>query len=101
MADLKQILEAVNLALGVVKTVAETPGVNVLPYATTVSAAVTALQAAFTAGKNITPYIEAIKDTFGGGVPSEEKRAALDARIAELEAAADAPLPPKEEGEPD
>lgn len=101
MADLKQVLDAVNTALGVIKTVAETPGVNMIPYATTISSAISALQAAYLAGQNITPYIVAIKDTFTGGVPTQDKLDALDAKIAELEAKADAPLPPKEDGEPD
>ena len=99
MADLKQVLDAVSTALGVIKTVAETPGVNMIPYATTISSAISALQAAYSLGKNIEPYISAIKETFSGGVPSQGALDALDAKIVDLEAQADAPLPPKEAGE--
>jgi hypothetical protein len=101
MSDLAKVLDAVSSALTVIKTVADTPGINIIPYAATISSAIAALQTAYTVGKNITPYIVAIKDTFTGGVPTEAELAALDAKIADLEAKADAPLPPKEDGEPD
>lgn len=102
MADLKQILEALNSALGVVKTVAETPGVNLLPYASTVASAVSALQMAVAAGVSITPYVVAIQDTFSSDTPpTEAELAALDAKIAELRAKVQAPLPSVEEGEPE
>ncbi len=101
-ADVIKILDAVSNAAGVLKTVAETPGVNMIPYATTVSTAIGALQAAYEAGKNIAPYVEAIAGTFSGeGIPSEDDIAALDAKIAALEAKVAAPLPPREEGEPE
>lgn len=101
MSDIKQLLDTFNTVTGVIKTIAETPGVNMLPYASTVSAAIGGLQAAVNAGVNIVPYVTAIKDTFSGGVPTQEQLDALDAKIAELEALVDAPLPPKEAGEPD
>ena len=99
--NLTQVLDAVNAALSVIKTVANTPGVNMIPYVSTVSSAISVLQAAYSAGKNITPYVEAIANTFSGGVPTQAELDALDAQIAELEAQVDAPLPPKEDGEPE
>ncbi len=102
MSNIKDILDAIDSAMSVVKTVADTPGVNLIPYVSTVSSAIGALHAAYTVGKNIEPYITAIKDTFSGdGLPSQDKLDALDARIAELEAKVQAPLPAKEDGEPD
>lgn len=101
-ADITKLLDAVSSAANVIKTVAETPGINMIPYASTVSTAIGALQAAYAAGKNVAPYIEAIAATFtGNALPSESDMAALDARISDLEAKVDAPLPPKEDGEPD
>lgn len=101
MPSLTQILDAVDTALGVVKTLAETPGMNLLPYAKTISSAIGAVKAGVAAGKNVMPYVEAIKDTFEGGVPTQQQLDALDARIAELEAELDAPLPAAEPGEPE
>lgn len=101
--DLNQILTTVNGVLTVLKTVADTPGVNMIPYAAVASTAITALQAALNAGRNIAPYVQAIAGTFGDGskVPTEEEIQALDLKIAELESEVQAPLPPAEEGEPD
>jgi hypothetical protein len=101
MPSLTQVLDAVDAALGVLKSLADTPGINMLPYVSTVSAAIGAVKAGVAAGKNVMPYVEAIKETFEGGVPSQEKLSALDAKIAELEAEVDATLPAKEAGEPD
>lgn len=100
--DIREILEAVDLAMTKVKTIADLPGVNMLPYVSTLSGVIGATHAAYVAGKSIEPYVTAITDTFGkDGVPTESDMAALDAKIAELEAKVQAPLPPKEEGEPD
>lgn len=100
---LDQVLTTVNGVLTVLKTVADTPGVNLLPYAAVASTAIGALQAALSAGRNIAPYVEAIASTFGDGskVPTEDEVKALDLRIAELEAEVQKPLPSAEEGEPD
>lgn len=100
---LKDLLEAVDNAMVVVKQVADTPGINLIPYVSTVSSVIGATHAAYLAGKNIEPYVKALAGTFtgGGAVPTEAELAALNARIAVLEAKIDAPLPPKEEGEPD
>lgn len=102
MADLTKILDAIDTAMGVIKNIADTPGVNLIPYVSTLSGVIGTVHAAYNAGKNITPYIQAISDTFSKpGVPTEADMAALDAKIADLEAQVQAPLPPKEDGEPD
>jgi hypothetical protein len=102
MADLQKILSALNTALGVLKTVAETPGVNMLPYASTVSSAVRAIQAGVSAGANVMPFVDALAATFTQDkVPTEAELAALDAKIEELEAKVNAPLPEKEADEPE
>lgn len=101
--SLDEVLTTVNGVLTVLKTVADTPGVNMLPYAAVASTAIGALQAALTAGRNIAPYVQAIAGTFGDGskVPTPEEIAALDDKIAELEAEVQEPLPAPEEGEED
>ncbi len=96
-----QVLDAINSGLGVIKQVASTPGLNVLPYVSTVASAAGALQAAVAAGRDIAPYITAISGTFSGATPTPDDLAALDAKIAELDAQVDAPLPPAEPGEPE
>lgn len=99
MSAWKQAFDVINLALGVISTAGNTPGVNLIPYVSTVAAAAGALKAGLNAAVNIAPYVEAITKTFADGLPTESDRAALDAKIAELEALIDAPLPPKEDGE--
>lgn len=99
--DWKHALEVVSNALGVISSAAAIPGVNLIPYVSTVAVAAGALNAAINAGVKIAPYVAAIKDTFSNGLPTEEKRLALDAKIAELEALVNAPLPPQEAGEPE
>lgn len=102
MADISQILEAIDTVMTKIKSVADIPGINLLPYVSTASSVIGAVHMAYTAGKDITPYITAIQDTFSKpGTPSEDDMAALDAKIADLEAKVQAPLPPKEDGEPD
>lgn len=97
---LNQVLDAINAGLGVIKQVASTPGLNVLPYVSTIASAAGALQAAEAAGRDIAPYITAISGTFSGTQPTADDLAALDAKIAELDAQVDAPLPVAEPGEP-
>ena len=102
MTDLSKILDAIDTAMGVIKTIADTPGVSLIPYVSTLSGVIGTVHAAYTAGKNITPYIQAISDTFSKpGTPTVADMAALDAKIADLEAQIQAPLAAKEEGEPD
>lgn len=99
--DIKTLVDTFNSVATVIKSVATTPGINMIPYATTVASAVGALQTAVNAGINILPYVEAIKDTFEGGVPTQAQLDGLDAKLAELKALVHAPLPPREEGEPE
>src|SRR5688572_12257922 len=101
MATLDNVLDAVGTALGVIKSLADTPGVNLLPYVSTVSSAISVAQLAIGQGKNIASLVTSLKDTFSGGVPTQEQLDALDARIAAARAKLQAPLPPKEEGEED
>lgn len=101
LVSLNQVLDAVDKALSVVQQVASTPGINSLPYVNVILSSVQALKAAESAGRNIAPYITAIADTFSGGVPTEQQINDLDAKIKELDAAVDAPLPATEAGEPE
>lgn len=99
--SISQILSVMDTAFGVIQKVASTPGLNSMPYVDVILSSVRALKAAETAGRNIAPYISAIADTFTGGIPTAEQIAALDAKIQELDAAVDAPLPPVEPSEPE
>jgi len=100
-SNLSLLLEAFNNVANAVKGAASLPGVNLIPYASTVANAIDAIQAAIALGKNVTSNIISIRDTFANGLPSEDKLAALDAEIAELRARIHAPLPAQEEGEKD
>ncbi len=102
MSSISDILEALDKAMSVVKTIADTPGVNLIPYVSTLSGVIGTVHMAYTAGKDIEPFIQALSDTFTKpGTPTPADMAALDAKIAELEAKIDAPMPPKEDGEDD
>lgn len=101
MASISEILATMDKIMTGIKSVADTPGINMIPYVSTISGIIGTVHMAYEAGKNITPYVEAIKQTFDKGAPSEGEIAALDARIAALDAEINAPLPPKEDGEPD
>jgi hypothetical protein len=98
---IQDVLTAVDTALGVLKNVASLPGVNLLPYASIVSSAISAIQAAEKLGVNIYPYVIALKNTFSGGVPTQAAMDALDAKIVMLNAEIDAALPDKDPDEPD
>ena len=99
--DFKSLLDAFGNVASVVKTIADTPGVNLLPYASTVSSAVSTIQAGLKLGLDVSSHIIALKDTFANGIPSQDELTALDVKIVTLRAKIHAPLPPKEEGEED
>lgn len=100
--DIKSVLAAIDTAMQVVKNVAETPGINMLPYVSTLAGVIGTVHTVYEAGLNIEPYITAITDTFQpGSAPTAADMAALDAKIAALEAQIDLPLPPPEVGEAD
>lgn len=98
-----EVLAAIDQGLSVLKTIADTPGVNMIPYVSTISGVIGAIQAAERAGKNIAPYVTRFIATFGKNatIPTQADLDALNADIAALEAKADAPLPAAESGEPD
>lgn len=99
--DWKSAFNAVETALGVISAAGSTPGVNLIPYVGVVSSAAGALKLALDTGVKVAPYVIALKDTFSGGLPSKDELAKLDAKIGELRAIAQAPLPPPEDGEPE
>lgn len=102
MASISEILETMDKIMTGIKSVADTPGINLIPYVSTISGIIGTVHMAYEAGKNITPYVEAIKETFDKPeAPSEDELATLNAKIAALDAELNAPLPPKEEGEPE
>jgi D-serine deaminase-like pyridoxal phosphate-dependent protein len=98
--SIQSVLDAVGTALGVIKSLADAPGVNLLPYVKTVSSVIDVAQIAIGQGKSIANLIADLKVTFDGGIPTPEQLAALDARIAAARAKLHAPLPEPEEGEP-
>lgn len=102
MATATQILDAVDSAMLTLKSLADVPGVSLIPYVSTLSGVISVVHAAYSAGKNIEPYIKAISDTFdpNNPAPSQADLDALSAKIAELEAQIQEPLPPPEDGEP-
>lgn len=99
--DTKELLAAVGSALGVIKGIANTPGINLIPYVSTVSSVIDVAQIALKQGQNIADLVTGLKSTFSGGVPTQAQMDALDASIARKRAKLHAPPPPKEEGEED
>jgi len=99
--DTEKILGAIIGALDTIKMLADTPGVNLIPYATIVSAAAGAIKAGIAAGVNVAPYVDAIKKTFDGDQPTQAEMDALDAKISDLEAKVQAAPPPADVGEPE
>ena len=99
--DWKKAFAVVNQALGVIASAGDIPGVNLIPYVSVISSAAKAIQVGVNAGVKVAPYIEAIRETFAGGLPTPEKLSALDAKVKELEAIVYADLPPPDDGEPD
>jgi hypothetical protein len=98
--SLTSVLGALSTALGAIKTAADLPGVNLIPYVSTVSSFIGLAQLAISQGQNISNLVTDLKTTFAGGLPTDEQLAALDARIAVARTKLHAPLPSPEEGEP-
>lgn len=101
MGDFSNLLSAVTMALGVVKTAGNLPGVNLIPYVSTVANVAGVLQFAIEKGQNVAKDIAALKKTFSDGLPSQDKLDELNARIDALRIRLHLPLPEKEEGEED
>jgi hypothetical protein len=99
MTDYKSLLTAVTTALGAISAAGNLPGVNLIPYVSTVASVAGLLQFALEKGINVASDIKALKDTFSNGLPSQDKIDALNARIVTLRAKLHLPLPPKEDGE--
>jgi len=99
MATFTSVLSAISTALGAIKSATSIPGINLLPYVSTVNSAVDTIQFAMEKGKSVATFVADFTETFATGLPSEDKLAALDAKIADLRAKVHAPLPAKEEGE--
>lgn len=97
----EEILGAIVNALDVIKTVADTPGINIVPYAGLVSSAVSAIKAGISIGLEVKPYVEAFASTFDGDAPTDAEMAELEEKILELEQLVDDSPPQKEEGEPE
>lgn len=99
MIDWKHAFDVVSNALGVISNAGSIPGLNLIPYFNVVTSAAGAINVGLKAGIKVAPYVAAIEDTFINGLPTKDKLDALDAKIAELRAIVQAPLPSKEDGE--
>lgn len=99
--DWKRAFEVVNMALTTIASAGDIPGVNLIPYVSVVASGAKVIRAGINAGVKVAPYIEAMAESFRGGLPSLEKVAALDAKIKELAAEVYADLPPAEPDEPE
>lgn len=99
MIDWKHAFDVISNALSVISTAGSTPGINLIPYVSTVASAASLINTGLKTGVKVLPYVAAIKETFANGLPTEEKRVALDAKLVELRAIVQAPLPPPEDGE--
>lgn len=98
--SLTSVLSAVGTALGAIKTATDLPGVNLIPYVSTVSSVISVAQLALSQGQNIANLVTDLESTFAGGLPTDAQLAALDARIAAAQAKLHAALPEPEAGEP-
>lgn len=101
MSNLKSVLDAAETALSVIAMAGNIPGVDLIPYVGTVLKFVGWGKAAIEAGQIIEPDVTDFVETWTSGLPSEEKCAALDARIAANHAAIQGFTPVAEEGEED
>ena len=105
MTTFKDILGAAENALGVIVAAGDVaskiPGVDLIPYVGTVLKFVSYGKKAIEFGKVIEPDVVDFVDAFANGLPPEDKRAALDARIASNHAEIQAFVPQAEPGEPE
>lgn len=101
MPDWKHALDVISNVLGVVSSAGSMPGVNLIPYVSTIASAATAINEGLKVGVKVLPYINAVKDTFAHGLPTPDQLSALDAKIADLQAIVQAPLPEREGDEPE
>jgi hypothetical protein len=92
-------LDAVTVAIAEIKSIADLPGVNAIPYVATVSSALGAIGALIEAGRDITPLVSKLIDTFNGDEPSAAEIAELNAMIEQAHVEIQKPLPPAEPGE--
>lgn len=99
MLNFKPVLDAAETALGVIADAGNIPGVDLIPYVGTVLKFVGYAKKAIEVGKVIAPDVADFVSTFSNGLPSEEKRAALDARIASNHAKIQGFTPVPEKGE--
>lgn len=100
--DLKEVLGIVSTSLGVINKLGSAPGVNLIPYVSTVASAAGALSMLIDAGQEFEPLAMKLKNTFktDAPLPTAEEIAALDADT-EAELTKLRTMPPKEDGEPD
>ena len=99
MATFTSVLGAISTALGAIKSATSIPGINLLPYVSTVNSAVDTIQFVMEKSQSVAGLVTDFTETFSNGLPSQDKLDALDAKIADLRAKVHAPLPAKEEGE--
>lgn len=97
--NLASVVNAAEKALSVIVSAGNIPGVDLIPYVGTVLKFVGYAKKALDLGKAIEPDVTDFLNTFSGGLPTEEKRAALDARISANHAKIQAFNPVAEEGE--
>lgn len=105
MTDFKSVVDATETALSVIVSAGDAvnkiPGVDLIPYVGTVLKFVSYAKQGIELGKVIEPDVTAFVDSFANGLPSEEVRAALDARIAANHAQIQGFSPVAEPDEPD
>lgn len=99
--DISKLLAGIETALGVVKQVSEIPGADLIPYVSTIKTVIGAVQAGIKLGKDVAPDVEDFIETFSGKIPTVEELAELNTRIADRQAKLHAPIPAREDGEPE
>lgn len=98
--DYKVLLDTVVKALDMIQVVGSTPGVNLIPYVSTIANAAGTIKMGLDVGKNVAAQIAAFQETFENA-PTPNQLASLNIKISELRQELHAPLPPREDGEPE